>query len=251
MCPLIGTRIQVGIDKHAVAGLSRLALQGQSDQVAESAAWQSVLTRKETVVRTKAEIGPVIHGFSEKQRPQPARQTRRYSLVEEQPNVSAVSRSRTFERSGDSPPGTDCEIGGCVLTPPLAVEIDHQKVTAFIEQHGIEAHRERLAVIVCARQVPTHHSVGDGEEPPVGAVGALDLRLFAHARSPLVGTCGRITRPTGCQALESARIDVLTPPKQRAKQGDLTFGAGAVTHNSDFVHGHYRVSNPILFAGTG
>ena len=219
--PLVGKRIQVGIDEHAVAGFSWPALQRQGNQIAESTVRQRVLAGKEAIIGTEPEVGPVVHRLGEKQRAQPARETGRHGGVEEQPDVTAVPRPRTFERRGHSPSGAGRQIGRCVVPPALAVEVDGQEMTGLIEQHRVDAHREGLARIVRTGQVPADHIVGDRQELPVGTDGAPDSRFLAHTGPPLVGARRGIAGLAGAQALEAARINVLAPPKEGAEQDDL------------------------------
>ena len=54
-------------------------------------------------------------------------------------------------------------------------------------------------------------------------------RGFSHRpRDPLVGAGGRIAGLAGLAAFEAAGIDVLASAEERAKQGDLGFGRGAM-----------------------
>ena len=152
--PLVWKRIQVGIDEYAVAGLSRLALKRQGNQIAESTVRQRVLAGKEAVIGAESEVGPVVHRLGEEQRAQPARETGRHGGVEEQPYVTAVSRPRPFERRGHAPPGAGRQIGGCVVSPGLAVEVDGEEMTGLVEQHRVDAHREGRTPIVRTGQVP-------------------------------------------------------------------------------------------------
>jgi hypothetical protein len=48
--PLIGHGLEVGVDEHALAFVSRLALQGQGDEIAEPALGERVLAGEEAVV---------------------------------------------------------------------------------------------------------------------------------------------------------------------------------------------------------
>ena len=241
--PLVGKRIEVGIDEHAVAGLSWPALQRQGDQVAESAVRQRVLAGKEPVIGTESEVGPLIHRLGEQQRAQPPRETRRHLGVEEQPDMTAVPRPRPFERRGHAPPGAGRQIGGGVVPPGIAVEVDGEEMTGLVEPHGVQAHREGGACTVRAGQMPADHVVGDRQELSVGADGALDSRLLAHPGPPLVGARRSVAGLAGAQALEAARIDVLAPPEEAAEQGDLAVGGGAAMHPRGFVRvdfGHCR-----------
>ena len=91
--PLIGVGIEIVIEEQAVTPLTRLLLQGQGDQVAESALGQRVLVGKEAVVRIKADVGPVLHRFRENQRTELAGECGRKGLLEKEPHVRAGSRA--------------------------------------------------------------------------------------------------------------------------------------------------------------
>jgi hypothetical protein len=58
--PLVGVGIEIVVEEQAVAPFTRLFLQGQRDQVAESALGQRVLVGKEAVVRIEPDVGASI-----------------------------------------------------------------------------------------------------------------------------------------------------------------------------------------------
>ena len=93
-----------------------------------------------------------------------------------------------------------------------------------LQEHRIDAHDERSALIVLAGQMAADHIICYGQEATMVALDAFDPWFFADARNPFVGAYGCVARPTGLSAHKTARIDVFTPPKQRVKQRD--FGSG-------------------------
>ena len=52
-------------DKDAVAEFSRLLLQRQCNQIAETTLWQGVLVGKQPIVRIQADIRPLVHRFGQ------------------------------------------------------------------------------------------------------------------------------------------------------------------------------------------
>jgi hypothetical protein len=70
----------------------------------------------------------------------------------------------------------------------------------------------------------SEHVINDRKEPTVGTFGAFDARLLAHASDPLIGTCGRVTRPACLAALESSRVHVVAASEERRKRAIFTCG---------------------------
>ena len=98
--PLICPRHERVIEEDAVALLAGSLLQRQGDQVAESSLRHRVLIRKETVVRIQSDVRPPLHRLGQEVRSEPAGQRGRNRLLEEDPDVSASSGARPFERGG-------------------------------------------------------------------------------------------------------------------------------------------------------
>lgn len=145
---MIGVRIQIVIEEHAVAALTRLLLQGQRDQVAESTLGQRVLIRKEAVVRIEADVGPALHRFRKNQRAELSRQCSREGLFEEEPHVRAGSRARTFQSARQIHMAAGRDKSGRVLPPALLVEIGGEEETRLVLEHRVDAPHERLSGII-------------------------------------------------------------------------------------------------------
>src|SRR6185436_10897809 len=82
-------------------------------------------------------------------------------------------------------------------------------------------HDKLTALIIPARKVPANHFAGDRKEAPVWAIGALDSWPLTHAPNPFVRASRRVARLSGFSALETARINIGSPTKERAKEFDL------------------------------
>lgn len=83
---------------------ARALLQGQRDQVAETAARQRVLVREEPVVGTQPDLRAVFHGFGRHMRTVLACEGGGCGLVENEPDVAALAGARMFEsvRQGEA-----------------------------------------------------------------------------------------------------------------------------------------------------
>ncbi len=79
------------------------------------------------------------HGFGQQEGADTASARCRYGFLEEHPNMSTISRARSFYEDGDPQP-----VGGrfkCanVSLPRTLVEIDGQEPTRFILEEGVYA----------------------------------------------------------------------------------------------------------------
>ena len=74
--------------------------------------------------------------------------------------------------------------------------------------------------------------IGDWQEAAVRTLRALDAWFFADAAHPLVGARRCVSRLAGLPALESTRVDVLTPAEQRPEERDLLLRRGEVMHET-------------------
>ncbi|MCY4377090.1 MAG: hypothetical protein OXC31_25310 [Spirochaetaceae bacterium] len=63
--PLVGMRLEVVVQEHAVAGLARRVLQRQRDEVAEPAGRHGVLTGKQAVVGLESDVRVPFHRLGE------------------------------------------------------------------------------------------------------------------------------------------------------------------------------------------
>ena len=88
--PLFRVRIEIGIEKYAVAVATRHVLQRQRDEIAKAAFGHRVLTRKEAVVGIETKLMPLLHGPGENGRAEFSRETRRQWRFKENPDMTAA-----------------------------------------------------------------------------------------------------------------------------------------------------------------
>ena len=88
--PLVRVRIEIGIEKYAVAVSARHVLQRQRDEIAKAAFGHRVLTRKEAVVGIETKLMPLLHCPGENGRAEFSRETRRQWRFKENPNVTTA-----------------------------------------------------------------------------------------------------------------------------------------------------------------
>ncbi len=73
--PLVGMRIEIGIQKNAVTMASRHLLQRQGDQITKAAFWHGVLTWKKAIIGIQSELMPPLHSPSKNRGAKFSRQT--------------------------------------------------------------------------------------------------------------------------------------------------------------------------------
>ena len=105
----------------------------------------------------------------------------------------------------------------------LLVQIHGQEEAGFVPEHRIDTHDEGAAIIIPAGKMPANHLMSDWEKTTMGTFGTLDPGLFAKDPNPLIGTRGLVAGLAGPAALETARINVIAPAKERAKENDPRF----------------------------
>ena len=110
------------------------------------------------------------------------------------------------------------------MPPARFVQINRQEIAGFIQQHRIHSSYEVAASCVRAYEMLVDHIIRHGQELSMLTTCAFDARLFANAGHPLVRADRRVTRLPGRTTLEAARIDILSPSKERAKECNLLFG---------------------------
>src|SRR5215831_15403254 len=203
--PLIGMRLELVVDEHAVAALARPSLQGERDEIAEAAAWHRVLARKQPVVGLEADLRPAVHGPRQQHRCEAACLVGRDGVGEEQPDVAAVAGARPLECGRNSELATlgqECE---SVARPALVVEVDGEKAAGVVEQQRIDTSDEITAATVpnaiLASQMGFDHLVGDRNERLIRALTATNLRLAANAADPLVRASWSIAAASGFRIL--------------------------------------------------
>jgi hypothetical protein len=214
--------MEIIIEKHAVAVLTRFVLKRQRNQVSESACRHRILARKEPVIRIEADIRTAIHRRRDKQRAEAPRFRSRDWLGKENPSVSAIARARSFNGDGDvfCPGGVTKRSD--IRHPALLVEIGGEEPTCLIAQHGIDADREIHRIARCfACEMRTENIIANSNERLVWAFTTLDLWLAAHASDPLVTARGRIACFSGYAVLPSARKHIVSPSEQAPEERDL------------------------------
>src|SRR6266446_1136172 len=147
----------------------------------------------------------------------------RHCLVEENPDVRAITGARTFQCGWDVQVTAGFPKCLRVLSPTLLIEINCEEKTGLVLKHRIDAHDEILALIVLAREVPSDRLVRNREESLVRTIAALDSGLFAYSPYQFVGASRLIARPSGPSAFKSARIDIFAAAKERMEQSNLRF----------------------------
>ncbi len=136
--------------------------------------------------------------------------------------MSAVSgNGPVFQRRRNSIGLTSGKKDDRVPMPRVLVEVDGQEPAGLVGQQGIDAHGEVLAVRVPAAEMSADDFIGHRYEGAVRTFPALDPRLVADARRPLVGTGRCVTRPAAPRVRPSPREYVVAASKERPKQRDL------------------------------
>ncbi|TMA33309.1 MAG: hypothetical protein E6J79_18055, partial [Deltaproteobacteria bacterium] len=115
------------VDEDGIAALTGLVLQRQGDQVAEASPGQRILVGKEPVVGRHRQLMAARHRFGDQVAPHASRRGSRHRRGEEEPDVRAISRSRTLDgrREPNRPGGLD--EGGDVVGPRRLVEVGRQE----------------------------------------------------------------------------------------------------------------------------
>ena len=96
--PLVRVGVQIRVDEHAASRFARRLLQRQSDQIAEATFRHGVLVRKQAVVRREFQLPQALTGMTDDRSTKTTRLTRSDAMLEEDPGVRAVSRSRDLQR---------------------------------------------------------------------------------------------------------------------------------------------------------
>jgi hypothetical protein len=108
------------------------------------------LIGKQPIVRVQAHVGASLHGLGQEVRTEPARERRRNRLLEEDPDMPAATRSRSFQRGVEIEALTDLQKGRRVVPPVRLIEVGGEDVAGFIQEQRVDASDERLAVFVLA-----------------------------------------------------------------------------------------------------
>ena len=105
--------------------------------------------------------------------------------------------------------------------PRMLVEVDGKEPAGLVGQQWIDSDGEVLAVRVPAAEMAADDFIGHRYEGAMRTFPALDPRLVADARRPLVGTGRCVTRPAAPGVGPSPREYVLAAAEERSKQRDL------------------------------
>lgn len=111
---------------------------------------------------------------------------RRDSRRKEHPRVRALAGARNLQRGRYAEVTAGLHESPGIIAPLGIVEVHCQEAATVVLQQRIDADG------VAAGEVVVEGLVGQRDQQPMAAVGALDPRLFADTRTPLVGACGRI-----------------------------------------------------------
>src|SRR5437867_9037779 len=126
-------------------------LQRQSYHLSKPTLRQRVLIGKEPVIRTDPNVPIVLHHLGQNLRTQVPSQVSRNSFLEEEPNMTAVTRPGAFQRSGQIQMPADLQKSAGILLPAVAVKINRQEMASLIPKHRINPHDKVSSQSVFAR----------------------------------------------------------------------------------------------------
>ena len=92
--------MEIGINEYAVARVARRKLQGECNQVPERSLRHRVLVGEKAIVGIETELVPALHGSCEEYASEFARGNCWQCAIEEEPNVTTLPGTRTFQGSG-------------------------------------------------------------------------------------------------------------------------------------------------------
>ena len=212
---MVGMRLETIVEEETVAAFSRAALERQRDEIAKAAGRHGVLAREEPVVGLEPDIRVALHRLGDQMGAEAARDGGGHRLGEEDPDMPAIARTRSFE--GRRHPLRPAGFKESVRIPPpgLLVEVGGEKPTGIVGKHGIDADR------VASAQMSVDRLVRHRRECLIGTGAALDPGLLADAGRPLVGARRRIARLARPGVFPALWIDILAAAKQGPEQRDL------------------------------
>ena len=186
----------------------------QCDEIAESALGQRVLAGEEAVVGVEADL--MARAVVRVSRADPSRRACAAGIASaKNSQTCAPSPDReTSTLAGTPSCGTDVAERRDVAPPLGLVEVEREEAAGLVGQQWVDADR------VPAREMVADHRVGDGEQLPVGAVGALDLGLAAQGAIPLVSARRRVAGPARL-ALPAHGEHVIAAAEEGAKEASL------------------------------
>ena len=101
--PLVGMWPEVGVEEYAVARQPWPVLQGQRDEIAESARRKRVLVGKQSVVGFEPDVRVPFHRLGKQPCSKAPSRRRRDRISEEDPHVAAVAGAGSFQRGRQLP----------------------------------------------------------------------------------------------------------------------------------------------------
>ena len=122
------------IDEDTAVRFPRLFLQGQRDQIAETAFGHGVLIRKQTVVAGQGQLSGAVAGVAYQRGPALASLAGRDRLGKKDPGMSAVAKAGNFQRrrNAEFPAGLHEGLG--ILPPVGLIEVSRQEIAAVFAQ---------------------------------------------------------------------------------------------------------------------
>ena len=100
------------------------------------------------------------------------------------------------------------------MFPILAVKIDGQEETGFIQKQRIHPDGERPAMLILSGKMFTNYFICNRKEAPIWTISTFDPRFFANASYPFIAASGRVTTPSGLAAFNPPMVHVLSSSKQ-------------------------------------
>ena len=109
-----------------------------------------------------------------------------HAAGEKYPRVSAITGSRNLQCCWHTQILTGLHERTCIVSPIGPVKVGRQKIAGVIFQKRVDADR------VLASQMVIDHRIRQRDQQAVAAIAALDARLLANSRTPLVCTGGGV-----------------------------------------------------------
>jgi hypothetical protein len=131
--------------------------------------------------------------------------------------VSAVAGSRPFQCDGELSLLANLDKRACIVLPIESVEVNRQKKTGLIQEHGINPKDKISALPISSGEMPPDDFMSYTKEALVWTFRTPYPGLFTDTSHPLVPANGRITAFSGFAILKAARVNVLSPPEKGLK----------------------------------
>lgn len=137
-CPLIGMRLESVIHKYAEAFFTRLLLEWQRDQVAETALWHGVLAGEQPVIRFEFQLQGSGTGVADYGRTEAARIPGQHGGQKENPGIGARAGAGNFQgdRHAKLAAGSGKSLG--IVAPVGLVKIDGEEMASVAGEQRID-----------------------------------------------------------------------------------------------------------------